>query len=537
VANPLANFVPVEERNDGVYIKVTREAAAALKVDLMVKALQAALVTNYDITRIQEIVQHARGVFERIGPSFELYNSELERYVDVAITPMKAIMKLNSMCLTDNIKPSTAALLYCLNKKGVRYGIKTDIVGSIIHDVIFDKEVVVAEGKNPAAGLDANVAMEVDIDHNLRPQQKTDGTVDYRNINTITLIKNGQIIAKKVPATKGESGYSVTGLEVAANPGNDVKFTGGKNTRISDDGLFLLATKNGFIYKEGEVIHVGDVLPIPKDVDFSVGNIKYTGDVHIKGSVMPGFTVETEGNVLINGQVESARVLSRNGNVEIQKGIIGKGDTFVSAKNGIKTEFVQEAVLGSEGTIAINKFCIHTEATCNIFEMKDSHSNLIGGSVRAFTSIEVYQAGNEKGIATALSIVDKNELLNREKLKELETLQKKLTETLEPVKKQLKAKAAILKKTGNTSDRMAEELKRWLNTFNDLTMKMKYVDKNMTDIKEKLKKPATYDGYIKIIGDIFPGSTLSFFGVAKTIKVTMTNKTFRIKDGSVDSEG
>ena len=537
MANPLANYVPVEERSDGVYIKVTRAAAADLKVDLIVKALQSALVTNFDVARIQEIVQHARGAFERIGPIFEFYNPEIERYVDVGITPMKAVMKLNSMCLTDNVKPTTGAIIYCLNKKGVRYGIKTDIVGSVVHDVIFDKEVVIAEGKNPIAGQDAKVAMEVDIDHNFRPQEKTDGTVDYRNINTITLIKNGQIIAKKVPASKGEPGWSVTGQEIAPNPGNDVKFTGGKNTRISDDGIYLLSTKNGFIYKEGEVIHVGDVLPIPKDVDFSVGNIKYTGDVHIKGGVMPGFTVETEGNVLINGQVESARVLSRNGNVEIQKGIIGKGDTFVSAKNGIKTEFVQEAVLGSEGTININKFCIHTEATCNIFEMKEPHSNLIGGAIRAFTHIEAYQVGNEKGVVTTLSLVDKNELVNREKLKELDALQKKLSQALEPVKKQLKTKAAILKKMGNTSDRMAEELKKWLNMYNDLTLKMKYVDKNMADVKEKLKNPTTCDGYIKILGDIFPGSTVSFFGVAKTIKVTMTNKTFRMKDGSVDSEG
>jgi hypothetical protein len=537
VANPLTNFVPVEERSDGVYIKVTREAAAALKVDLMVKALQAALVTNYDVTRIQEIVQHARGAFERIGHQFEYYNPELERYVDVGITPMKAVMKLSSTCLTDNIKPSAGALMYCLNKKGVRFGIKTDIIGSVVHDVVFDKEVVIAEGKNAVAGQDAKIVMEVDINHNFKPQQKTDGTVDFRIINTITLIKNGQVIAKKVPATKGDPGCSVSGQEIAANPGNDVKFTGGKNTRVSDDGAYLLATKSGFIFKEGELIHVGDVLPIPKDVDFSIGNIKYTGDVHIQGNVMPGFTVETEGNVLINGQVESARVLSRNGNIEIQKGIIGKGDTFVSAKNGIKTEFVQEAVLTSEGTININKFCIHSEATCNIFEMKDPHSNFIGGVIRAFTHIEAYHVGNEKGVVTTLSLVDKNELVNREKLKELEALQKKLSQALEPVKKQLKTKAAILKKMGNTSDRMAEELKKWLNMYNDLTLKMKYVDKNMADIKEKLKNPTTCDGYIKILGDIFPGSTVSFFGVAKTIKVTMTNKTFRMKDGSVDSEG
>ena len=537
MANPLKPFVPLEERSDGVYIKVTREAAPTLKVDEMINALQTALVINFDAQRINEAVKHCRGIFEKIGPPFEYYNPEIERYVDVGLTPMKAVMKLSSMCLTDNVKPTASALMYCLNKKGVNYGIKSEIVAGIMHDALFDKEVVVAEGKSPVAGADASIVMEVNIDHDFKPVEKNDGTVDFRNINTITQIKNGQVIAKKVPASKGEPGRAVSGEEIPANPGKDTRFPGGKNTHISDDGLFLMAVKSGFVYKDGEVIHVGDLLPIPKDVDFSVGNIKYSGDIQIRGNVLPGFTVETEGNVIINGQIESARIISRNGSVEIQKGVIGKGDTHVFGKTAIHAEFVQEATLISEGAIGVNKFCLHGDITCNAFEAKEAHSSIIGGTIRAFSRIEVYQAGNEKGIVTKLSLVDKNEAANKEKLKELETLLKKLVDALEPVKKQLKTKAAILKKAGETSGRMTEELKKWLNLYNNLTLKANYVEKNIAEVKEKLKNPQTCEGYIKVAGNAYPGTELSFFGITKLIKSVTANKLFRFKDGVIGAEG
>lgn len=537
MVNPLTAILPTEDRSDGVYVKVSRDAAAPLTVDAIVKALESALVMNFDAIRIAEVVKNVHGIFEKIGPPFQYYNAAIEQHVDVATTPMKAIMKLSSLCLTDNIRPTVASLMLCLNRKGVRFGIKTDVVGAVIRDAVFDKEVLIAEGKNPVAGLNARVAMEVNINHDFKPQQNGDGTVDYRNVNTITQVKNGQVIAKKILATKGEAGHAVSGQEITPIPGNDVKFTGGKNTRVSDDGLYLLATKSGFIYKEGDVIHVGEVLPIPKDVDFSVGNIKYSGDIQINGSVLPGFTVETEGNIAIHGQVESARIISRCGSVEIHKGVIGKGDTLVSGKTGVKTEFAQEAVLKSDGMVVINKFCMHSDAICDIFEIKNPHSNLIGGSVIAFSHIEAFNVGNEKGVVTKLSLADKNELANREKLKELDLLKKKLGDALEPVKKQLKTKAAILKKMGTPTDRAAEELKKWLNMYNDLMLKMKYVDNSIADINEKLKNPIHTDGYIKVIGAIYPGVELSFYGIVKPIKALATNKVFRIKNGSVDTEG
>jgi uncharacterized protein (DUF342 family) len=419
----------------------------------------------------------------------------------------------------------------------VRFGVKKEVLSAVLHDALYDKEVVVAEGRPPVPGNSAFISMEVKIERNFKPQEKNDGTVDYRNINTITQVRSGQVVAKKIPATDGEPGRSVTGEEIPAERGGDAHLPGGKNTRIADDGLCLLAAKSGFVYMEGHIVHVGDLLPIPKDVDFSVGNIKYTGDIQIKGNVLPGFTVETEGNIVVSGQVEAAKIISRSGSVEIQKGVIGRGTTQVSAKGRILVEFIQDAVMVSEGTVCVNKSCLHCDSTSMTFEAKDSHSSVIGGHIRAFTSIELRHAGNETGISTKLSLVDKNEAANKEKLKNLEALQKKLAEALEPVKKQLKTKAAILKKAGGATDRIADELKKWLTMYNEATAKLKYVEQNIGEVKEKLNNPVVVDGYIKVTGNAYPGTELNFFGVTKVIKTMVTNKVFTMKSGMVEAEG
>ena len=131
MANPLKSFVSVEERSDGVYISVTREVSSSVNVDAVLGALRDANVLNFDAGRISEVVKRGRTAFEKIGPPFEYYNPVLEKYVDVSMAPMRASVKVSSMSITDNCKPTVAALMRCLDRKGVKFGIKMEAVSGI----------------------------------------------------------------------------------------------------------------------------------------------------------------------------------------------------------------------------------------------------------------------------------------------------------------------------------------------------------------------------------------------------------------------
>jgi len=538
VDNPLKKFFPVEERADGSYIKVTREVRDALHIEDVAVALEQSFVTNADVAKIKDVVSRARGGFEKIGVSFEYYNADLDKFVDINFSPLLASMRMNSAVVTNGIKISEASLLYCLKRKGIVHGIKHNAVKDVVVSKLFDKDIEIAVGKPAENGADAKLIYEIDLDKAIKPQEDDKGKVDFRNINSIAQVASGQSIAHKEPPGKGVAGIDVNGKEIPPVPGNDIIVRGGKNTVVSEDGKILKATASGYIYKQDDVVNVSEQLSIKNDVDFSVGNIKFTGDIQIQGNVLPGFTIETGGNIAINGEVESAKIISRNGSVHFGKGIVGKNDMLVTAKQDVNLVFAQASTITAENEIVIDKFCMHCALSGNVVKGTHPHSAIIGGTCMAFSHIETGTVGNDKGIETRLQLFDKEEHALIEKITQLETLEQKLQTELDPINKQLHTKAAIFKQAGaHITARQAEEMKKWIDAHNQLAAKVKFVQDKIKGLKEDLKKPRDRKGYIKISGDIFPGTELNLYGITKLIKEKMSNKLFRVHEGAVGTEG
>ncbi|MBD3390918.1 MAG: DUF342 domain-containing protein [Chitinivibrionales bacterium] len=542
MSNPLSALVPVEDRDDGVYISVTRELAQKLKLRDVINSLEQAGVINYDVDVIKAVIEHARGGYERIGEPFEYYNEALDRYLEIKVSPLKAAIKFNSMAITDHIKPTENVLRYCLASKGVCYGVKDDVIEKFIQEPTYDADVVVAEGEPPKNGKDGEIAYEVNINPDARPSVGKGGKADYREIQTFTSVKQGQVIARRVPPTAGEPGKTVTGDQIPASPGKDIQLPKGRNTVISEDGKFLISEKTGIVFEEGHNLHVDELLSIKSDVDFSVGNIKYSGNVVIKGNVMPGFTVEAEGDVEIGGEVESAKVLSRNGVVTIGRGVIGKGETSIYGKAGVTIGFAQNADLKTDGKLTVQKSCLHCEITCGALDATERQASIVGGHVRAFEYIEAMSIGNNNNVPTKIELLNKEKAMAEDKLGELEELKEKMTKQMAPVMREMKSKSAIVKKISKggaaISDKQREQLKKIVDTYNGLSVKLKYIEKKIEEVNATIEEPTQCDGFIRVKDTIYPGVELSLYGMGrKVVKNKMTNKVFRIDKSELQVEG
>ena len=90
--------------------------------------------------------------------------------------------------------------------------------------------------------------------------------------------------------------------------------------------------------QDGKVV-VSSVYTV-KDVDMSTGNIVYDGSVEITGSVAANMEVKAGGNVVINGGVESARIIA-GGNIIIAKGMNGTGKGYLRAGGDIMVKFLE----------------------------------------------------------------------------------------------------------------------------------------------------------------------------------------------------
>lgn len=536
--NPLSPIVPVEERQDGVYLKVGRDLNKQVLFKTILNALNAARVLNLDLEAIRGVVTRSRGVFERIGPPFEYYNPLFDKYIVVTKSPLLATIKVSATCIVDGIRPTPALVMFALEQNGVVHGIDTAAVQKIVAGELYDSDVEIARGTTAVNGEDGRVEYEVDIDKDNKPQLLPNGSVDFRSIKSFTQVAQGQVIARKVPPTPGVAGRSVLGQEIPAEPGVERGLVGGENIGVSEDGKYLLALKSGIIFEDHGTLEIKQNLEINHNVDFSVGNIKFSGNIAIRGNVLPGFVVESEEDIIIDGEVEAATVRSRNGSVTINKGVIGKNETVIFAKTGITVGFAQNAELTTEGRLMVERSCLHCTCLCETFETERSDATVVGGIVSAYKSITVANVGGAEGAMTRLALVDKERTALKQKHSELEDLRDKLQKEMAPIQKQLQSKAAMFKKAGAAvTERHRAELKKWLDQFNSYKMKCEYVDKKIVEIKAKISVLQNYDGFIKVTGDMMAGTQLELYGLTKPVKNTLTNKRIVLSQSEVEIGG
>src|SRR5690554_1006111 len=96
-------------------------------------------------------------------------------------------------------------------KKFIKFGLKEEIVLNVLKNKILDERVLIAEGKKPIDGKNGKIKYHFDFEKPLLPKINPDGTVDYKDLDAINVVKNGDIIAEIIPPIDGEDGIKVNG--------------------------------------------------------------------------------------------------------------------------------------------------------------------------------------------------------------------------------------------------------------------------------------------------------------------------------------
>ncbi len=528
--NPLSKYFPVEERSDGTYLNVPSSGQDGFDFDQCIGDLEAAMVTNYDPLKIKDVISRGRGLFEKIGPPFKYYNPDWDIYIDTFISPLKVSLVIKPDCVKAGLTPDTDSIGFHLKRKKVTYGIKSDRIRKLVEEGKLGVEETVAEGDPPVNGVDATVVIQLNTVPSQKPKILLDGRVDFRTIETFVPVAQGQCIAKKIPATPGKAGKSVLGGEISPTPGRDMVLPQGLNTSIAQDGLSLVSAKNGKIYEEHGLFHVQELMEISGSVDFSIGNIKFGGDVLVHGDVLPGFILESDGNITVRGEVEAAKIISRKGFVTIGKGVIGKGCTSISGYLGVHVGFAQEAVIDTTGPLCVDKYLLHCTCSCSILEATFAPASIVGKTIRIHDHIDVYQLGNESAVSTEILLIDKKKKIAQDKLKTLVALEATLKDKMDQLGKQLRSKTAILKKAGFVTVQHKQELEKLALLHDEMHSKLTYVQKNIEDLKYYVNSTTMYDGYINVTGGVFPGVKLDLYGMKTSIMYRMNNKKFVFAD-------
>ncbi len=319
-----------------------------------------------------------------------------------------------------------------MKKQGITYGVDDRLVNRLAHDerryfTLF----LIARGKPAFDGKNGNI-----VDYFPRVVERVlevdeYDQVDYTALNLIHNVKEGQEICRLIRPTEGEPGRTVLGQEIPAKSGKPVALPKGRNTEISEDGDALIAQSAGHVEFTGRSFRVQPVLDIDGNVDLTTGNIKFLGDIRIKGDVLAGFTVRAMGNIWVGGVIEAGSTVEAGGDLTVVKGILGDGTTTVRAHRCVFSKYIENATVFAQENLQTDAI-INGGVYCDGEVLVRSGRGIImGGRIWAAKKISAVTVGSKSERRTTVVLGGlpcanfERELVRRE-LKDLETTREKL---------------------------------------------------------------------------------------------------------------
>ncbi|WP_252891407.1 DUF342 domain-containing protein [Thermoclostridium stercorarium] len=302
--------------------------------------------------------------------------------VKVSVSPdrMKAFILIKKSEQGENT-PGINELLEELEKNGVVYGIKEDVLRKLAENPVYDQDVLIAEGLAPVHGENGRINFLIDINKEKKPVIMEDGSVNYRDLDYIVSAQKDQKICEVIPPTPGIDGINVMGSIIKAVSGKPARIVKGSNVYTSEDGLSFYSAINGQVKYENDKLSVFATYEVPADVDNSTGNINFVGSVFIRGNVLSGFTVEAGGDVEVFGVVEAATIKA-GGNIILRRGMTGNNKGVLIAGGNIVARYIENSIVEAANDLKAEAI-MHSDVKCgNRLELGGRKGLLVGGITR-----------------------------------------------------------------------------------------------------------------------------------------------------------
>lgn len=381
-------------------------------------------------------------------------------YLEIKAEPQRAVLTINSAVTAAGITLTRDDVAKKLQGLGVAEGIDWNAVERMLAGKQYDRGQIIAQGIPAKPARDASIKETLKIDTDLKPVFDKEGKADYKNVDNIHQVKKGDVLAVKTPMIQGTPGRDIFGKPIPAAAAKDIAFKIGLNTGVSPDGLNLVALVGGYVYHQAGAVCVGVTYVLKGDVDFHTGNLHYQGDIQILGNVTDGFIVEAEGDIVVEGTVEGADVISHGGGVHIKSGVFGHGKGHIAAKTYVRILGAQDIRIECEdGTVEVEKGLRNCQVSAQHFKADAAGCSIVGGEIQAYGAVSMAVLGGE-GCQTHISILDKAAEAAKQRLREIEHMKEQIHPKIAPIETRLKGMKVMMAKFGATmSDRAKSEIK------------------------------------------------------------------------------
>jgi uncharacterized protein len=518
---------------EGVLLKATRPEGKGRPAT--VKQAMARLkdrgARDIDEGLVKNVVKQADGEYIKVGGFDYNPSNDASMTVDIVDFEMQANAAIQPPG-PGGTDVSAEMIINSLKNNGVIHGIKEDVIEDLVDHPRYNTPVPVAEGTRPVNGADAKIIYNFETDTSKVSIKVTDGKVDYKELNRIENVVEGQVLAKKVPREEGTDGRTVTGKVLPAKPGADVELGVGKNVRLSDDGLALIADTNGQVLLVNNKVNVEPVYIVQGDVNMKVGNILHLGSVVVKGNVEDGFKVKASGNIEIYGTVGKCE-LDAEGNIIVHQGITGKSGGHITCGKSLWSKFIENAIVEVRENCVVSDGIINSHVDSNkriVCMSQGKRAKVVGGKLRAAEEIIAETFGSVAGSETILEVG--YDPKSKARLAELETEKTEIEKSLEEVN----LNVHTLAKQKKTRKKLPEEKEKYLREQvaqkKDLEEQIETLNGEIAEIQEYLSS-LKFKGKVSAAKRVFPGVKINIKEANLNVRSEFKAVTFVNEAGNI----
>ena len=507
-------FFQLSIRNDGIYLKIfpAVDGGLPLKSEEVSRYLTKKRIMDYDLKALRDGIMNAKKPVEvKIG-------NQMVPPVDESVV---ITISDDGMEATGRFyPPSTGGKILKkeevegeLVRLGVRHGIIKENIDTFFSNRQYCTDIILAKGTSPVNGRDAKITYHFNTNNNAKPKMNEDGSVDFHQLDVITKVKAGDILATLEPVIYGKPGMDVLGKVIPPVKVLNRIFRFGKNIHLSEDGLTMYSDVSGHVKLDIDKVIVADTYDVSGDVDTSTGDINYEGNVHVKGNVITGFSVRAKGDIEVDGVVEGATLIAE-GNIILKRGIQGMNRGRLEAEGSVITKFIESCEVISGGNVAAGAILHSKVSAKGEINVNGRNGSVTGGTLRSASLITVKSAGSTMGTHTSLEVGIDPIIVD-----ELHSMEKEIS-AMENEREQLIQVITLLQK----------KLASGVKLPDDKRNALEIASKGSDSLEEKIVNGKKRYEELKAIVDSLEGGRVKVSNIAYPgVKIVISNVTYYVR--------
>lgn len=501
-----------------------REIRLGLEEGLDVSAYESLMYSAREMKQMRMKMQEQAKQAEHRDFQLEMLEEQARQASECVVTVSQDKMEAYITLEKGTVK-SKNEIMRLLAKENVVFGIRQDEIEKKLKEAEQGTvRFLAAEGVRPERGRDGYYEFFFRTGIPQIPAIRQDGSIDYQNTVYFEQVKAGQVIAVYHEAQPGIGGRMVDGTELPAQGGQEKQMLKGRGFLLSQDKKTYIARESGKIELKNNEITIQPLLVVT-EVTISTGNLRFNGSIWVKGNVGSGVVIQSKDELIIEGNVEAARLQSGK-RIVIKNGVSGGGLAVIESAEDIHGKFFESATLTANGGIYANYVMSSNMIAGKEIVISGSKGAIIGGNAAAVNGIKAHHIGNRAGLLTNISLGVSKAMIEKEE--EAEIKLKKFQSELEIFEE------AYRKLQKQYPPEVRNEMELYLKVEQATYIKRKQMEQQVERTKElEEKRDKANEAKMMVYGILNAGTVVQMNGMQWTAASSVRNVTVRLSNKEI----